>query len=356
MRKIVMTIILISLIFVNAGCGTTQKTDQATGQTDGNQAQQEADIKVLALGTHGVGSVVHTLGAGISTVLSNGLEIEVKTVASSGPTEWLPMILTKEMDLGVLNNWDAQMGRQGKSSYEKTSNGKGFPIMLITSGHKSFSGIVVAGNSGIKIGKDLMGKRVAGNYAGSPGTSAQTEGSLANLGLTTKDVNMASMPSVAAGVRAIIEGRVDANGTTSMGMGTVSELDSVKGSRYISLDSSPEAVKRLQEKFPAKVEKVSPGNGIAGINEDTYLMSYPFYLVGRENLPESLVYDIVKTLWEQNKDLTIINKNLEDWTPENFVIIDNTIPFHPGAIKYYKEKKVWTADMEKHQQELLVSK
>lgn len=334
------------------GCGTAPVAETSDAKGSGDKEEP----KVLALGTHGVGSVVNTMGAGIATVLSKGMSIEMKTVASSGPTEWLPMILTKEMDLGVLNNWDAQMGWLGKSTYEPISGGKGFPIMLITSGHKSYSGIVVADNSGIKTGNDLKGKRIAGIYTGSPGTTALAEAAFANLGITDKDVKVVSFPGVDAGMRGVIEGRVDANATTSLGMGIVSELDSSKGARFLSFDPSPEAIKSLQEKFPAKVDKVSPGNGNAGIKEDTYLMSYDFYLVGRDGLSEQTVYHIVKTLWEKNQELTVINKNLEDWTPENFVTVENTIPYHPGAIKFYKEKSVWTDAMEKRQQELLAQK
>lgn len=355
MRNVLLGTITVLAMLLSVGCGSQAVTQSGEKQT-GSQTQQQSQIKVLNLGTHGVGSIVNTMGTGIATVLSKNMSIEVKAVASTGPTEWMPMINSGEMDLGVLNNWDAEMGRRGKATYEKISGGKGFPVMLLTSGHKAFNGIVVAEDSGIRKGSDLKGKRFAGIYTGSPGTTAQAEGALANLGLKPQDIKMVSVPSVDAGVRAVIEGRADANGANNIGMGVISELDSSKGARFLSFDPSPEGVKRLQEKFPAEIVKVSPGPGKTGIREDTYLMSYDFYLVGRESLPESLVYDLVKTLWEKNQELTVINKNLQDWTPENFVTPQNTVPYHPGAVKFYREKGVWTPEMEKHQQELLSAK
>lgn len=363
MRRTILGAIMIFVVLFSVGCGGGSTPEKQTGsqpaqeQQQGQQQEQKQEqIKVLNLGTHGVGSIVNTMATGMAGVLSKNLDFEVKVVASTGPTEWMPMINSGEMDMGMLNNWDAQMGRLGKSSYEKISGGKGFPIMLITSGHKALTGVVVAEDSGIKKGADLKGKRYAGNYTGSPGTTAQAEAALANLGLTQSDVKMVSVPAVDAGVRAVIEGRADANGSNNVGMGVISELDASKGARFLSFDPSPEAVKRLQEKFPATVVKVSPGEKKTGIREDTYLMSYDFYLVGRESLPEDTVYNVVKTLWEKNKDITVINKNLEDWTPENFVNTTFTIPYHPGAIKFYKEKGVWTPEMEKLNQELLSAK
>ena len=82
-------------------------------------------------------------------------------------------------------------------------------------------------------------------------------------------------------------------------------------------------------------------------------MSYDFYLVAREGLPEDLVYTIVKVLWEQNTALTSINSQLQDWIPDHFVTELNRIAYHPGAIRFYKERGVWTQTMESRQQDLL---
>lgn len=360
-------ILLLSLTMVfQAGCGSkedTTKTETKTETKIETKTEGTADTKapqekskVMALGTHGVGSIVNAMGSGISTVLSRELGTEVKTVASSGPTEWMPMMNTEEMDMGVLNAWDAQMGYLGGIGYDKISGGKGFPIMLITSGHKSASGMMTSKESGIKTGADLKGKRYVGTYTGSPGQTMLADAGLANLGLTKKDVKMVSVPDVASGIRAIMEGRADVAGTANIGMGIVSELDAGKGAQFISLDTSPEAVKAMQELFPATPVKVSPGKGKTGVLEDIYLMEYDFYLVGRQKLSDDVVYNVVKALWDKNKDLGAINKNLEDWTPENFVVELFTLPYHPGAIKFYKEKGVWTPDMDKRQQELLASK
>ncbi len=331
----------VSILLMLASCA---------GQTDRER------IKVLNLGTHGVGSIANAMGTGIAAVLSEGLDVEVKAIASSGPTEWLPMIDSGEMDLGILNNWDAQMGWQGQSVYRNLSGGRGFEIRLITSGHKALNGIVVAEGSGIKSGLDLKGRRYVGIYTGSPAITAQGEAALANFGLSPDDVKMMAVPSVDAGVRALIEGRAEANGSNNIGMGVISELDASRGARFLSFDPSPEAVRRLQQKFPAILVKLSPGAGKTGVREEIYLMSYDFYLVGRATLAEDLVYQMVKVLWERNGELTRINRQLEDWTPENFVNRLNTIPYHPGAVKFYREKGLWSSDMEMRQQELLAER
>lgn len=350
LAKIVVGTLLVGLILIS-GCGTQTSTN--TQSPTDSQPKQEVQPKVLTLGTHGVGSILNTMGTGIATVLSKTMSIEVKAVAMTGPMEWMPMLQSNEMDMGVLNSWDAEMGWKGKSTYGPISKDKGFPISLITSGHKGMVTLITSKDSGITKGSDLKGKRVVVGVTGSPGITAQGDAQLANFGLQQSDVKSQTVPSIDAGIRAVIEGRADACISGQIGMGVISELDSSKGARFLSCDNSLEAVKRLQEKFPAKLVKVSPSKDKVGILEDTWFMSYDFYLVGRNNLSETTVYNVVKSLWEKNQDLAAINVNLQDWTPENFVVDNFTVPYHPGAIKFYKEKGVWTPAMEKLQQSLL---
>jgi uncharacterized protein len=263
------------------------------------------------------------------------------------------MIRSGEVDLGIANNWDCQHGFLAKGPFEKPLQGKGSRIRLLTSGTPNIMSVLVSETSGIKKYQDIRGKRYIGVYTGSAGQTAQAEAALANFGLTEKDVRMVSVPGVGPAIRALIEGRADASGTGALGMGLVAELDASKGARFISYDTSPEAIKRFQALFPAEPIRVEPGPGKIGIKEPTVMMQYDTYLVGRANLTEEGVYEIVKVLWEYNKELWPIHVGLKSWTTDRFVIETPLVPYHPGAIKFYKEKGVWNAEMDKIQQSLL---
>ena len=311
------------------------------GCGDGADGGRSADVKVLTIGTHGVGSIAHAMGAGIASVLSEHLPIEAKVVATSGPMEWMPMMETGEIDLGILNSWDAWAGREGRSTYGRLSGGRGFALRLVTSGRRALNGVVVAEDSGIREGAGLKGLRYVGAYTGSPAVTAQAEAALANFGLTLRDVQLVSAPSPDSGVRAVIEERADANGSSNIGMGAISELEATRGARFLSFDSSPEATARLQAIYPARLVKVSPSAGRTGIREDVYLLSYDFYLVARENLPDELVQEIVRILCDENATLTRINVPLSDWTPDHFVAASPMVPYHPGAVRVYTERGAW---------------
>ena len=195
------------------------------------------------------------------------------------------------------------------------------------------------------------GQKYVSEFTGSEGITAQSEAALANFGLTLDDIIPVAVPSITSGVKAINEGR--AKGVSvSLGTSAVTEFDAQKGARFLSFDPSPEAVARMQDKYPGTLVQVEPSPDNIGIKEPTYLMCYDFYLVSRVDLSDELAYQVVKSIWDNNEELTSINFPLKDWTTENFLVQDFTIPFHPGAIKFYQEKGVWTPEMEQRQQEL----
>jgi TRAP transporter TAXI family solute receptor len=319
------------------------------------QTTKPALPKTLNLATHPVGTMLYSVGTGLSTVLSRHLSTMVKVMPTTGPTEWLPMATTGEADMGVLNNWDSKMGRLGRSDYKAATGGKGAAIYLLCCGVPAYNGVVVSEKSGIKKGTDLKGKTVVGVYTGSAGITGQMRASLANFGLKPTDVKMINVPGVEAGIRAIIEGRND-GGMANIGMAVTAELDAKDGARFLSYDPSQEAFKRMQEHFPCYPAQVKPGPGMIGIREPVYLMGYDFYLVGSEKLSNEVAHAIVKTLWEYDKELAPIHVRLKDWTRDKYVTTKATIPYHPGAINFYKEVGAWGAGMDSLQRQLLEEK
>lgn len=226
-----------------------------------------------------------------------------------------------EIQLGVMNMWDAQMARAGKYEWEKLSQGKGFPnLRLITPTTPNKIGLMVAKDSAVKKIADLKGKKVAGKY---PRTSItlQTLALLANGGLTEKDVIMVPVHSPPDGVRAVIDGRAESSGTIALGSPIIQELNAKKGARYLPLDPSPEIVEKMRKFFPGYMVKVKEGPDAIGVIGEQYLWAYDNYLVTMAELPETIAYTITKALYENCKE--------------------------------FEEKGIWTREMEEIQTRLL---
>ncbi len=309
---------------------------------------------ILNIGTHPVGSFFNVVGTAVATVVGKQTPMKTTVKPMAGPSAWYPLLATKEMDMGVLNNWDGEKGYLGESVYEKLSKGKGFPVRLMAISVNNSIGFIVPANAKIYKYSDLRGKRVAGNYP-TPSLQLQSEALLANGGLKWSDIVPIPVSSITEGVKAVIEGRADAANVT-IGTPIIEELHAKSGARFLPLDPSPEAVLRAKEKFSGYPIKILPGPGRTGVEKEQYMWAYDIYVVGRDDLPDEAAYQVVKAMWENCKDFAPIHVLLKGWTQDRFVSKEALIPYHPGAIKFYREKGVWTEEMIKLQETLLAKK
>jgi TRAP transporter TAXI family solute receptor len=309
--------------------------------------------KVMNLGTHGLGTLINAMGVGLAKTLSAHLDTQVKVMPTSGPREWLPQTATGEMQMGILNNFDALHGRRATGGYEKALQNKGAPIFLLTAGTRNWLGFLTTTDSGITSCADLKGKRIVDRNTGSAGVTAQGHALVANCGLKPgdyKSVVVAGGP--AKSVQTLIDGTSDAV-TAAVGMGIIAELDAKRGALFVTMDGSPEGWARFRENFPADPVTVEPSKGRAGVKQAVTVAEYPFYLVGAGRLSEDTAYQIVKVLWERNEELFGLHARLKQWVKENYVSESATIPYHPGAVRFYKEVGAWSPRMDEVQARLL---
>lgn len=310
---------------------------------------------VLNMGCLPTGSLLYAVTSTVTSTLSRHLPSQFKPLPTTGPLEWGAMLSTKEVDLGIGPNGDMQDLWLARNEYKDVIRTKKAPVRLLSISFPIRIGVITRADSGIMTGKDVKGRKYVGNYTGSPGQCRQARAMLANFGLDPKDVTMISVPNVSAGVQAVTDGRAEANGTSSLVMGGVRELDAARGARYISMDPSPEALKRAQEIWPGEIVKVKADTiKLKGTPDDVYVYSYDQYIVARETLDNDTAYAIVKSLWELNAEIQKMTpKALELWTKDRFVRESALIPYHDGAVRFYREIGIWKAEMDALQKNLL---
>jgi TRAP-type uncharacterized transport system substrate-binding protein len=76
-------------------------------------------------------------------------------------------------------------------------------------------------------------------------------------------------------------------------------------------------------------------------------------VVARPDLSDESAYIFTKILWENDKELGPKHPRLKDWVKDHFANTRASAPYHPGAIKFYKEVGAWTPELEKHNNDLL---
>jgi uncharacterized protein len=310
--------------------------------------------EIVNIGTNPTGSSYHIIAAGITTLVEKYTPIKMKVIPMDAAHAWLPLMVTKQMDLGIASDWNAEKGYLGQAFYKELSKGKGFPVELVFISVPNVIGLIVPESSNVKTIADLKGKKVAGPIP-NEAMQLQTECLLANGGLKWSDIKPVPVKSITEGVKAVIESRADA-AAIALGTPTVEELQAKKGARFLAVDPSPEAQKKANAVFPGYPIKVTPGRGKTGIAKEQHLWAYDNYVVARKDLSDDTVYQITKTLWDHCSDLAAFHAGLKDLNTSMFVSKDALVPYHPGAIKLYKEKGVWTKDMDAIQKKLIEEK
>jgi len=71
----------------------------------------------------------------------------------------------------------------------------------------------------------------------------------------------------------------------------------------------------------------------------------------RADLPDDLVYAVMKAVFDHLNELYPYHKDVKEWTDNP--LRPAVVPYHPGVIQYWKEKGRWTVEMDKLQRQLL---
>jgi hypothetical protein len=201
--------------------------------------------------------------------------------------------------------------------------------------------------TGIKTVKDLKDKRV---YAENPALvffGPIFETILKANGMTKDSVKWLIFNNADNAYRDLKEGRVDAMFYTT-GTGTTT-LAQEAGFFAVPLDEA--TTKAVEATGYGYYGYIWP-KGMFGNSVDTLTLASPNLVWSSTKLSDDAAYTYVKAIFEHLKELQDSQPAAAGFTKEN-ALIQWTFPYHPGAIKYFKEIKLWTADMDKKQADLI---
>lgn len=306
----------------------------------------------ITIATFKVGSAIHTKGTAICKVVSKYTPMALTVEPYDGTAVYLPLVQKGKIDFGYPPSHELLWAYRGQVVYEKLTKGKGYPDLRAACVTTGFAvGLVAAGDTGIKTPDDIRGKRVALVSKVHYGAYASTIACLANLNISEDEIIKVPVPSFPASVRAVIEGRADL-ACPSLGSAVLEQLKAARGARYISLDNSPEALERLYKIYPVPVKLFKAGSG-TGIVEDTWLPTIRFVVICAKTTRADVVTSILGAMWDHMDDLQATHPLMRDMTTNVMCTKDANAPYHTAAIKFFREKGLWTAEMEEFQKDML---
>lgn len=319
-----------------------------------SMAASVSSAGIIVMGGNPAGSLFYTQAQALATTISKYSGDRVDVIPQSGLV-FFPMFMSQEADLGIASPVEAKLAYDAEGPFEGVNQGKGYEMRTLMLGSKIRLSLVTRKTDGINSIAELKGRRVVVDYGAFAGATKTALAALANANLTENDIQVVRVSSYPEGVRAVMEGRADA-AVGSVGSGILQELDAQSGAKLLPIDPSPDAMRRSQEVGPAFVS-FHTNAGPVGIEDgDIDVLSYQTTLYVRPDLDDDTIKKVMNALWDHADELPLITRTLSTWTPSAYANSDAVIPFHSVAVDFYKEKGVWTDELETHQQQLLNSK
>jgi TRAP transporter TAXI family solute receptor len=295
---------------------------------------QQKDVR-LSIATGGTGGVYYPMGGGMANILSKYIPyLEATAEVTSASVDNCRLIGSNKADMALIMadvGWDAYTGK-GKFK-EK------LPVVTLAVLYPNTMHIVTLEGKGIEKVSDLKGKRVS---TGSPGSGTEVKGMrvLEAYGLDPdKDMTRDRLgASESAG--AIKDGKIDAYfWDGGVPTASVTDLGATPGVT-LKLINHGDAVAKMREKYgPLYVKGTIPAKSYPGQDQKIEIAVVWNLLICNVDMKEKVAYDIVKTLFEKKPELIAVHRMAENLEYETQVD-GSPIPFHPGALKYFKEKGI----------------
>jgi TRAP-type uncharacterized transport system substrate-binding protein len=151
------------------------------------------------------------------------------------------------------------------------------------------------------------------------------------------------VPHVVRAADDFAQGRVEA-ASFAIGAGKVAEVDvKVGGIRYLNMTNTPEAQARMRKVDPtAYIAVLNPAPQFAGVIGPTAVIFQDYLVVTGTQLSDEAAYKTAKVLYDHQDKLIAIAKTFAEYKKEG-LSRSHGLPFHPGAIKFYREKGIWPA-------------
>lgn len=325
-KKKALSIVAGMSIIMTAACSGGGET--SSGESDGGEVKYKEYPTTVKIGTASQGGAYNIVGAGFATLLEQELDVTANVEVTGGPVHNMQLTQAGDQDLGFVTLGPAYEGYTGTGEW--TEGNKLEDVRIIFPMYTTPIHWWALESAGVDSLEDIKGKRVGVGPSG--GTSATYVPLIHDvLGLDTENVfagasDMASQQ---------MDGQLDIIGyAAGIPIPAVQEVEVQRDIVFFGIEGEDRdsVIKEFPYFFPFTV----PADTYETLDRDIETVGMFNFGIVRKDTNEDFVYDLVKALHE-NKDLMVQTHNsMSELDPED-ITINQDVPMHPGAIKYYEE-------------------
>ncbi len=342
MRKGISAVLLLAMIL--AGCGTKQAQPSPTQSQPAvqpsaaapasaqPQAAAPAEKRTISFMAAAQGGAWYPLAVALQKVLKENVpEIAEVTIKPGGGTSNAKAIGAMTDDIGFTTALSSVDATLGNPPYDKKYDG----VRHVATLFPHIVQVVVLKDSPYQSVADLKGKKV---NVGQRGLTSETVAKLLmeTYGLSPNDFQLQFLGFQDAAEQ-MKDGHIDAIMMTSPAP-FAPFLDLARAREIRVLQVPPDKLEALRKANSGFLKTQLPANTYRGQAQAVDTLQTPLHLVASAKLSDDLVYKITKAVVEHLGALQDVSQDVKQNVTVQTLAADVGTPYHPGAIKYYKEK------------------
>ena len=306
--------------------------------------------KNLAVTAYDVGSSGYSQAVAVGAAFKNNLGVTLRVLPGKNDVSRMVPLREGKVDFSF-NGIGTYFGQEGVDVFGTKDWGPQETRILLMAMGDNCIGQFVTADAGVKTLAELKGKRVA-YVKGSPALNHNTFTHLRFGNLTWDDVEKVVVGGNNAAFDAVLNNQADSFLSTTNSGNVLKVQNSPRGLLYPPLPHNDEAgwarVKEVAPYYEKHICSESAGNMPAWEGA-----SYPYpILMNYVRDDADKAYAMTKAMFEQfphYKDGApaasgyALDKQVLNWV----------VPFHEGAIRFYKEAGKWTPELQKNNDALI---
>jgi TRAP transporter TAXI family solute receptor len=296
-----------------------------------------AHAQNYSIATGGTGGVYYPLGGGMAAVFSKHIPgMQATAEVTGGSVANLQLIGTGKPYIALTQADAAIDALKGQDKF----TGKPVPVRTLAVLYPNRMHVVTIEGTGISKINDLKGKRVSTGSGGSA-TEVFAFRVIEAAGLDKdKDMKRERL-GVAESGAALKDRKIDAFfWVGGLPTAAVSDLANSPGVKIKLLDIAHLVPAMTKKHGNIYIRDVIKKDVYKGMDADNQAATVTNLLVVHENMDEKTAYNIVKAVFDYREDLIRVHKEAENITLQNQKTEASSVPWHPGAKKFFAEKGI----------------
>ncbi|WP_172298483.1 TAXI family TRAP transporter solute-binding subunit [Pseudoruegeria sp. HB172150] len=299
----------------------------------------------VTIATNPQGSLYYSVGGGMAAALQEALQRQVTVQPYAGSTVYLPLVAAGEATVGINSSLDTGAIYRGDYGTDPQTD-----LRMLARLWPLRVSMVTRANDDLHEVSDLAGKRVVTDFSALKSVGLVNQAILKAGGIELDQVDNVTVSGLGPGMEGLTEGNLDATGI-AIGIPLTQQAHATipGGIRYLSITGDSATTEYIDGVYPGTyLVTVNPAPNLPEVTEPFTTVAYDVFLTTSAKLSDEEATSILEALYEAFPALQ------EDYPPirggdrEAFANPSNTVPFHPAAVAFYKDKGMWSEDNDMH--------